>query len=50
MLAAGIALVVIGLLLSLFLGYGGLIVAAVGLVVLLLAVVGFGRRSAQDAP
>jgi hypothetical protein len=49
-LAAGIALIVIGLLLALFLGYGGLIVAAVGIVILVLAMVGFGRRSAQDAP
>jgi hypothetical protein len=49
-LAAGIALLVIGLLLGLFLGYAGFIVAVVGLVLLILALVGVGRRSAPGEP
>ena len=47
MLAAGIGLIVVGLLLGLFLGVFGLIVSAVGLVILILALVGVGRRSAE---
>jgi hypothetical protein len=49
-LAAGIALIVIGLLVALFLGYAGFIVAIVGLVLLILALVGFGRRAAAGEP
>ena len=50
MLATGIALIVAGLLLVLFLGYAGFIVSVVGLVLLILALVGFGRRSAAGRP
>ena len=50
MIAAALALVVAGLLLALFLGVFGFIVAAVGLVLLILALVGFGRRSAEGRP
>jgi hypothetical protein len=49
-IAAALALVVAGLLLALFLGVFGFIVAAVGLVLLILALVGFGRRSAEGRP
>jgi hypothetical protein len=49
-IAAGIALIVIGLLLGLFLGVFGFIVSAVGIAILVLALVGFGRRSAEGRP
>jgi hypothetical protein len=49
-LAAALALIVIGLLLVLFLGPFGFIVAAVGLVLLVLALVNFSRRSAEGRP
>jgi hypothetical protein len=50
-IAAAVALILIGLLLSLFLGFFGLIVSAVGLVLLVLALVGTGRRAAAgDQP
>jgi hypothetical protein len=49
-IAAGIGLLVAGLLLGLLLGPFGFIVAAVGLVILVLALVGFGRRSAAGGP
>jgi hypothetical protein len=49
-IAAGIGLILLGLLLGLFLGYAGFIVAGVGLFVLVLAMVGFGRRSAEGSP
>jgi glucose dehydrogenase len=49
-LAAGIALIVIGLVLVLFLGFAGFIVAAVGLVVLVMTLLNFRRRSAANPP
>jgi hypothetical protein len=49
-LAAGIALIVIGLLLALFLGYAGFIVAIVGIVLLVLTLLNFRRRSAAGSP
>jgi hypothetical protein len=49
-LAAALALIVIGLFLGLFLGYAGFIVALVGIVLLILALVGFGRRAAAGEP
>jgi uncharacterized membrane protein len=49
-LAAALALIVIGLLLGLFLGPFGFIVSAVGLVLLVLALLNFGRRSAEGRP
>ena len=48
MIAAAIALIVIGLFLALFLGYGGFIVAVVGVVLLVLALAGVGRRTAES--
>ena len=50
MVAAGIGLIIAGLLVGLLLGPFGFIVAAVGLVLLVLALVGLGRRSAQGSP
>ena len=50
MIAAALALIVAGLLVSLFLGYFGFIVSAVGLVLLVLALLGFGRRAAESGP
>ena len=50
MVAAGIALIVIGLLLALFLGYAGFIVAIVGIVLLVLTLLGFRRGSAEGSP
>ena len=50
MIAAGIGLLVAGLVVSLFLGYFGFIVAAVGLVILVLALLGIGRRAAETNP
>jgi hypothetical protein len=49
-IAAGIGLLVAGLVVSLFLGYFGFIVAAVGLVILVLALLGIGRRAAETNP
>jgi hypothetical protein len=49
-IAAGIGLIVAGLLLGLFLGPFAFIVAAVGLVILVLALVGLGRRSVEGSP
>jgi hypothetical protein len=51
-LAAALALIVAGVLIGLFLGVYvyGFIVAAVGLVLLVLVLVGFGRRSAEGRP
>lgn len=50
MIAAAIALIVVGLFIGLFLGYAGLIVAAVGIVLLGLALLGIGRRSVEGRP
>ena len=50
MLAAGIALIVIGLLVVLFLGYAGFIVAIAGIVLLVLTLLNFRRRSAEGSP
>lgn len=50
MIAAGIGLIVAGLAVSLFLGYFGFIVAAVGLVILVLALLGIGRGAARTNP
>lgn len=47
MLAAAIGLIVIGLILGLFLGIFGFIVSVVGLAILIIALVDFGRRSAE---
>lgn len=47
MAAAAVALIVAGLALSLFLGWFGFIIAAVGLVLLVLWFVGVGRRAAE---
>lgn len=47
MIAAAVALVVIGLVLSLFLGYFGFIVSAVGIVLFVLALLGFRRRTVE---
>ena len=47
MIAAALALIVAGILLSLFLGFFGLIIAAVGIVLLVLWFVGVGRRAAE---
>jgi uncharacterized membrane protein len=49
-IAAGIGLILIGLLLGLFLGVFGFIVSVVGLALLVLALVDFGRRSAEGRP
>ena len=46
-LAGSIAIIVVGLLLSLFLGWFGLIVAAVGIVLLVAWLLGIGRRTAE---
>jgi hypothetical protein len=48
--AAALALVVIGLILVLFLGVFGFIVAAVGAVLLVLALLGVGRRAVESGP
>ena len=51
MLAAAIAIIVLGLLLSLFLSFFGLIVSAVGVVLLIVWLIGFVRtRPAPPAP
>jgi hypothetical protein len=50
MLAAALALLVIGLVLGLFLGVFGFIVAAVGVVLLILALLGVGRRAVETGP
>ena len=47
MAGAAIGLIVAGLVLSLFLGFFGFIIAAVGLVLLVLWFVGVGRRAAE---
>lgn len=47
MIAVAIGLVVAGLVLSLFLGFFGFIIAAVGIVLLVLWLVGVGRRAAE---
>jgi hypothetical protein len=49
-IAAAIALIVIGLLLAPFLSYFSLIVSAVGIVLLILWLIGFGRRAAEGRP
>jgi len=49
-IAAAVGLILIGLLLGLFLGVFGFIVSVVGLSVLVLALVDFGRRSAEGRP
>jgi hypothetical protein len=49
-IAAGIGLILLGLLVGLFLGFAGFIVSGVGLFLLVLALVGFGRRSAEGRP
>jgi hypothetical protein len=49
-LAAGIALIVIGLVLVLFLGFAGFIVAVVGLVLLVLTLLNFRRGSTAGGP
>jgi hypothetical protein len=49
-IAAGIGLIVAGLVVSLFLGYFGFIVAAVGLVILVLALLGIGRGAPETNP
>lgn len=48
MLAAALAIVVVGLLLSLFLGFFGLIVSAVGVLLFIIWLIGFLR--AEPAP
>ena len=50
MIAAAVALIVIGVILGMFTGFFGFIVAGVGLVLLVLALVGFGRRTAEGRP
>ena len=51
MLAAAIAIVVAGLLFSLFLGFFGLIIAAVGVLLFIIWLVGFARKDpAPPAP
>ncbi len=47
MAAAAVGLIVAGLALSLFLGWFGFIIAAVGIVLLVLWFVGVGRRAAE---
>ncbi|HKF15206.1 MAG TPA: hypothetical protein VKB13_08280 [Gaiellaceae bacterium] len=47
MIAAGIGLILAGLILGLFLGVPGFIASLVGLAILILALVGVGRRSAE---
>lgn len=47
MVGAAIGLIVAGLVLSLFLGFFGFIIAAVGIVLLVLWFVGVGRRAAE---
>jgi hypothetical protein len=49
-IAAGIALIVAGLAIVLFLGYFGLIVSVVGIVILILALLGIGRGTAASRP
>lgn len=50
MIAAGIALIVAGLALGLLLGWFGFIVSAVGIVILVLALLGIGRGTAASRP
>ena len=47
MIGLGLGLLVVGVVLSLFLGVFGFIVAAVGLVLLVIALTGVGRRAAN---
>ena len=49
-LGLGIALLVIGLLGMLFVPWGGVVVAFVGLVLILAFLLGFGRRAAEPRP
>jgi hypothetical protein len=49
-LGLGIVLFVIGLLGLLFFPWGGVVLAAVGLVLILLFLLGFGRRAADPRP
>jgi hypothetical protein len=49
-IAAALALIVVGLVLGLFLGPFGFIVSAVGLLILVLAFVGVARGSAEGRP
>jgi hypothetical protein len=49
-IAAGIALIVAGLAIVLFLGYFGFIVSVVGIVILVLALLGIGRGTAASRP
>jgi hypothetical protein len=49
-IAAALALLVAGLVLGLMFGPFGFIVAGVGVVLLILFLVGFGRRSAEGRP
>jgi hypothetical protein len=46
-IAAALGLIVAGALLGLFLGVFGFIISGVGLVLLVFALLGFGRRSAE---
>lgn len=50
MIAAGIALIVAGLALVIFLGWFGFVVSAVGIVILVLALLGIGRGTAASRP
>ena len=50
MFAAALALILVGLVLVLFLGYFGFIIAAVGGVILILALLGIGRRAVETGP
>ena len=50
MIAAGVALIVAGLLIGLLLGYFGFIVSVVGLVIVVLALLGVRRGTAASRP
>lgn len=49
-LGLGIVLLIIGLLGLLFFPWGGIVLAVVGLVLIVLFLLGFGRRAAEPRP
>jgi membrane protein implicated in regulation of membrane protease activity len=49
-LGLGIALLIVGLLGLLFFPWGGVVLAVVGLVLIVLFLLGFGRRAADPRP
>jgi hypothetical protein len=49
-LGLGVALLVIGLIGLVFFPWGGIVVALIGLILIVLFLVGFGRRATTKAP